>query len=618
MLDKVLATAFDGCGIPYVSLPRIPRYQELLAAEKKLLNDPPQDPSLRNALRIGVIRLSMYLAESGKEILDAGARAKARVKDGPVIARHDPELRAKLRFLGEALIRRAEKKLPREIRALAKGWQSADALGQLKIAHQLSEILNTPGTRSLLATFHDPRNEVFLPRYFSLRKRRKAITPNCVGKSQLLAAFAHLAGAEAMAVMPIATNVTFYRIFSGRAVLQIMQQSLARIPKLLPPGFEMEGDLPNDSFWRELHGWVDSCFEHMRLPPWIHIALALKMRDGNWVLLDPNLSAVCVLPDTAEVESAHEKLKLLSGVQPGVTFQAEYRNLSDWFHDQIKRLQDARRAMMQYIRAVRTGGRGLTNAAKAVAENPFCEELFKLMRIEDDKLAQSTRLGACRAFLSGKWKLELEDLSELGPARPTEFRRYLAERPSIRWRIATIPYWIMLTAVRELAQAWKVMQVALPHPSVEFANLEHSIATTVVGHIGVNENSLTETEVALSEETSSSFRLHNQILLPLKEGGRYRSHAVRAARALNRLVRIPVGTDGVLNRLSELMQKGPEEGVTDGDQRAPEGAAQEGDRPPVGGQVERGDPGSGPDAPGGPRLSPVGYAAGEGWSGAGA
>ena len=273
---------------------------------------------------------------------------------------------------------------------------------------------------------------------------------------------------------------------------------------------------------------------------------------------------------------------------------------------------------MQYIRAIRAGGRGLTKAARAFAENPFCEALFKLVGVQDKITTAPTRLDACRSFLSGKWKLELEDLSELGPARPTEFRRYLAERPSIRWRIATTPYWIMLCAVRELAQAWKVIQVALPHPFVEFANLEHSIATTVVGHIGVNDNSFPETEVALSEETSSSFRLHNQILLALKEGRRHRSHVVRAARALNRLVRIPVGTDGVLNRLSELMQKGPEEGVTDGDHVAPEGSAREGDNPPVGGQVEGGDSGSGPDAPGGPRLSPVGYAAGEGWSGAGA
>ncbi len=247
------------------------------------------------------------------------------------------EERALIHLCGEKILATAKKCLSIKVRKLAELWKSASADEQLHIVQDLyfefrTESQNSKGELSMeavndsLVRSQGRRTQdelAYLPGLY--RAWNKQTSPaNCQGKTQMLLAFAKLAGAEAVVLHPI-EHAKDYVTQKRREIKKAVEEDF--ITRGLESGCQIfAGSLSASHIDDQMRDKDAECF---------HVGLALKLTDGRWVMLDPHGLSWGLIPKEWRMESAITMLQKYRDVLPGLTVIAGNRDTNKALVDSL-------------------------------------------------------------------------------------------------------------------------------------------------------------------------------------------------------------------------------------------------------------------------------------------
>jgi hypothetical protein len=149
-------------------------------------------------------------------------------------------------------------------------------------------------------------SSAILPRLFG-KWNRDDHSANCQGKTQMLAAFARLAGARTMAIEPVRTSNSVMNNWRYE-LLQLIQSDLD----------DRQFRFPDPELMNGIHGEYLSLMRK-RLVHDFHACIALQLRDCRWVMIDPHSLAWGIFPDVWNVAGVDSLLTKYRDVLPGLT-----------------------------------------------------------------------------------------------------------------------------------------------------------------------------------------------------------------------------------------------------------------------------------------------------------
>lgn len=302
-----------GCGSSLATMIGSPLFGELLNKHKTTASLPRDSDEAVAAMtghnRMGVLLNNMSEAK-------ALAKARSNIIDDPFNS--SAETRALTECLGHAVIKAAEDCLPDEFRSLAQRWRETnDPDVQIQIAQQLyfelrSESQEARGELTqevVLSGWHARLDEGdgedrFLPALYG-KWNRDSNPANCQGKSQMVMAFAKLAGARAMSVCPVesahkmeerARNKIFREV-----ILDVSERGLYTADSSFCAGLRA-AELDQTLFRRDT----------------FHIGIALELCDGRWLLLDPHGLSWGVFGDQWQLSEVYNLLEKYHWTLPGL------------------------------------------------------------------------------------------------------------------------------------------------------------------------------------------------------------------------------------------------------------------------------------------------------------
>lgn len=346
---RLFDTSFRlGCGSSLDDVLASESFWDRLEAEKSLLARYPPTTYRGLALRVGHLEMGSFFLwwlhqkyelrnrKFGKRSERRLMREEARTcfhKKGN--APFEWNMRSLIHTLGNALVQTAIAILPSEIRLMAEQWKTADFSRQQEIVGELHRFLGRREKEEeekdeQFQRMRDRSYDRFLPRVCS--PDRLPIALNCLGKAQLVAAFASLAGAQAYALHPTDDSATKHRQFDKHTRL-ILLRDLEERPELTIPA----------DFLTTLKGKDDGGRSNKNDTSEFHVVVIVEMREGRWALLDPNFSSG-VLSEWWNMPLVHRLLQKYGDVLPGLTLPAGDMGCADngWYTDADKELDHAR------------------------------------------------------------------------------------------------------------------------------------------------------------------------------------------------------------------------------------------------------------------------------------
>ncbi|MFA5029629.1 MAG: hypothetical protein WC518_02645 [Patescibacteria group bacterium] len=318
ILEAIETGLVRGCGISLTEAMSSPRFVKLLARQKTLFERYPKDTHRGIALRAGHLVMGQLLNTMPESKALAQARRIKTPKFGCGI-----ELRALIQFFGEALIVEAGKCLPDEVLELAKEWRAATAERQIEIVRELFFIFRSKkqgDDQEIMTLAHAEQDLIrkamekwnrgsdardVLPRLYG--KWDSNCPANCQGKTQLLVAFAHLAGTKAMVVNALSDGVHELWRLRGELADAISQDIRRR--GLGGVSSEFDDSLAG-------HHFAEIFREKIRD---FHVGTALRLGDGRWILIDPHALAWGVFSPRWQMNETHRLLRKYAEVLPGLT-----------------------------------------------------------------------------------------------------------------------------------------------------------------------------------------------------------------------------------------------------------------------------------------------------------
>lgn len=228
---------------------------------------------------------------------------------------------ALLWIVGAGLVNYAYYWLPPIVRAIAPGWKELTAKEQIKIigtvSNELRKVLDIASLVEAkeVVEKYSPLRQMFIKRHtrqFLPAKFGELEVdehPSCLGMSLMLTAFAAKTGAKYMWVTPT--------LLKSDLDAEVKRGDLRRILD------QYRGCSSRD---RKLFSHIKRTVEQMdvgamALDDWHH-AVVIQISDGRWVLLDPYMSATCVLKNTGELNQAYKVLMQYRYLLPGLTLQS--------------------------------------------------------------------------------------------------------------------------------------------------------------------------------------------------------------------------------------------------------------------------------------------------------
>lgn len=307
-----------GCGVTLEQALKSDRYATLIASQQTLLDRYAADTDLGIALRAGHFVMGRLLNTLPEP------QALAEAQEVQSIYGHGIEMRSLLQLTGEHLIDTAAGCLPANAIMMGNEWRLANAERQIEIAETLYLELQDTGQRARaghnLATSdvqdslrrHIEANSGGSERVLPLQYgtwNKESCRANCQGKSQMITAFARLAGANVLLVHPI------------RQAKGVLAEWKEKLLECLVADME-ERDLTID------RGFADSIHAHALLDAIhrpgdsFHCCSALELADGRWVLIDPHALNWGVFPNVWQMPQLAERLLKYEEVLPGLQLYA--------------------------------------------------------------------------------------------------------------------------------------------------------------------------------------------------------------------------------------------------------------------------------------------------------
>jgi len=371
---KVINWALTHCGSSLEKVLKSKRFAVLLDKESKVstVDQSSNEGIALKAGHLGFGKLINCLPE--KEAVE-----QAKALGG--VEKYSHEERALIRICGEMIVRAASKCLPENVLLMAKRWKAATSDEQILIARELfyefrSEGQNARGEMSMKRLQEkmiegQKRREKeewgYLPGLYKAWNRENC-PANCQGKTQMLVAFAKLAGAKVIVVHPI-EHANEYVTRKRREVKQAVIDDL--MARGLEDGSQEFADGMSAGYYDDLMKDKDGeCF---------HVGVALELRDGRWVMVDPHGLSWGLIPESWNLSQARQVLKKYQAVLPGLTVVAGNSKAGRAVVDgMVARAYDVLERSRKMGENIKSNVRSIPDLVSVVRESDDFELLFRL------------------------------------------------------------------------------------------------------------------------------------------------------------------------------------------------------------------------------------------------
>lgn len=483
-------TLQEGCGISAKVLLSSDQFKAALEHERLLLRSHPPNTKRGAFLRSDIFRVGASFNIRGQKL---AKRRNPRCE-------HSLRERALLRLVGDSLVDAAVECLPENLRLNAPRWNALSSPKQIAMCRELYEATLSVESRNgeftwQQDTFDQPISRI-LPRLYG--KVGEGGRPNCLGKAQLLAAFAKLAGAKAYGVTPVIGTYWNYRRHRGdiaRRVLRAVRNAEIQL-------------LPNHR--RSLESIAEEGNVNPSGPSRFHLAVIFELQDGDWLLVDPNSNVFGLVPNPTKLRRKCQRLDWATRVSPGMTSQIV-------FNDSI----------------LRSRKHACANVPQVLSEMGELTTLPDGGRMSSEvALEHFQRTEAFKAYakdLGGKTNaagavLGLRDWLGL-PASGTD-----PGAPEITFRDALAQF-RLIHLVNRFDATWEAGESARHDPIVELSNLHFSIACGTISHAAIEMGYGERAEQLLQRHCFNQFRLLYAGAFPEREQSEVPITAARKKRA---------------------------------------------------------------------------------------
>lgn len=489
-----------GCGKDLKKVLRSKHYDTLMKLSGSLFERHPAKSDTGIALRAGHL-------EFGRLINTLDERTALSVaKDVRPTFGQGLELRPLIQIVGESLVRSARECLTEEMKGLAIEWKSSSAERQIEIAREMFTTLRSVGQDSKgdlsvesawtsVRSSHEANSyseEKVLPRQYGLWNPATNVA-NCQGKTQMLVAFARLAKARVVTLHPIQDSKQTERKIRS-IVFKIVTDDLIRrnITEI------------DETFQGSLQGFViDNEFKESQ--EFFHVCVAIEIRDGRWVLIDPHGLNFGVFPNEWDMPSIANTLERYKEVLPGLSMMATDKDR----HMEI--VESARTNVIDLMNRSRRLEEALSDAtspadiANALVETGELWLIMKRLCGESEEAIEKVRANkVLTEYVSLSISIGTDIMESMiaGMSGMEGVSRYMRKRKHVA--LSTY-HCIAMNESREWSERGDIL-----HPRCEINNAEYSVAIAAINSLvnrgkGVNrfflEHSFDQTTLhnALSE-----------------------------------------------------------------------------------------------------------------------
>jgi hypothetical protein len=349
MYIDIFAEAFRGCGTPIQSVLASPEYGNALDQEKALENQS-RKTDTGIAWNAGIMKMNQLFNQLPESLVVEEAKG---LLEGP---RPAAEIRAMTRILGSFLIESASSCLTEVMKTMAEKWKTSSSNEQVQICTKLMHDLQSEGQGKVGYEAEDATLEKLATKqeraWNIWRQGREAVLPglygnwnpktnpaNCQGKSQMVVAFARLAGAIAVAIHPSLHARTSARKSMNRITHQIRDDLIRR--DLL----EVDSGVMEGIYCSLSENQLDILTESY------HVGVAIELSNGKWFMVDPHGRSHGLVPESFSISSVYRHLKKYHDVLPELCIQehdngelmaqlAEFEKRAEYFLERSRKVEE--------------------------------------------------------------------------------------------------------------------------------------------------------------------------------------------------------------------------------------------------------------------------------------
>lgn len=521
--DAVYRRALSGTLDSWRRAEKSPRWRKLHGIEMRREDAVRNNPELTDCYHRGAIEASACLNLALGELFEFDI-------SGTTEYTPDPYLRTQIAFLGESIVRAAQKRLSKDLIEMAALWGKANTLQQQSMLRTLVETLRSknyfrrPKNKKINWRLDDFRSQKddsrVLPKKYGCRSKSK---PNCVGMAQLVCAFARLAGAKVYALMPYElTSLTLLRVRgkTQMAFAKLLNTTRSVKSQKLAKRYAKVG-LRN--------------IKKADYPIMLHGSMAVQLRDGDWYLVDPNFNTVTRLKRQSQFKREISRLELKSQALPSVSLLVENDQLGIEILAIQKHFQEICQIACELFELNRKRKLTMETILEILSQTKHLETVTKCFTAKMD------------ASISGSIRLCLEDIlfwlrGLIGHKCRTKARA-LSE-------LSRVVVCKMFRGLEDLFTDLDRRVDDMPASFFELQSPEHFLACSVLAHIARNKGCSQPVEEVLTHETNNQFRLF-YLVLPFLTG-KLKPKDPRHLRVIEILKAYPAR----LLSLEKLLQKG--------------------------------------------------------------
>ena len=313
-----------GCGISFTDALGSERFSQLhdmfMTSEEKYQKDTDEGV----ALRAGHLDIGTFLNTLDESVAITKASEFAGCVNTSILKQ-----RAMIQLFGESLVHSAGECLTNEMIQMAETWQTKSPEEQIEMLRwlyltlrgsnqgELGQAMSTESAYLQIAEKLEDRTgpESYLPKLYG--KWDKDNCPaECQGKSQMITAFARLAGAEVVLACPVTDInrvVTRWRMLASELVAKdIFERNLTL----------------SDEFRDSL--MASPIYNHTRMMDTsFHVGCVIRLSDGRWVVVDPHSMTFGLMPEDWSMSEIYSRLEKYRLVAPGLHLLGDDKGRSD-------------------------------------------------------------------------------------------------------------------------------------------------------------------------------------------------------------------------------------------------------------------------------------------------
>ncbi len=351
MLD-VIRYVLKTCGLETDSTIKTEEFKNLVLAETAKTTNLDSQSDEAVALKAGHLQFGGLINRMPEKA------ALTKAQELPAVEVRSAEERALIRLCGQTIVSEAEKCLPEHVRHMASRWKEISADEQCKMVEELylefrsenqlpTGILSTEGIKAKMERKCRERrsndgSRDYLPGLYKTWDKKNN-PANCQGKTQMLTAFARLAGAKVMTVHPLEHANEYSGLKHRELRGEIIRDLESR--NMMDGSFELSDGLAAGRYDDMIRAEDAECF---------HVGIIIQLKDGRWMICDPHGLSWGLISEKWAMTKVCKVLSKYQDVLPGLTVTAgdipAHREIIDGIVETSRNVIERSRKMEQKIR----------------------------------------------------------------------------------------------------------------------------------------------------------------------------------------------------------------------------------------------------------------------------